>query len=130
MSLAEWWCNTTYHTTIKCTPNEVLYRQKPPLHLPYLVGESDVDMVDRSLAAREAIIQLFKFHIEGAQQRMRDLSDKHRSDRDFAVGDYVYLKLQLYRHVSVAVRPFNKLVVKYFGPYPIDAKIGAVASGL
>lgn len=25
------------------------------------------------------------------------------------------------------VRPFNKLVVKYFGPYLIDAKIGVVA---
>lgn len=52
---------------------------------------------------------------------MRDLSDKHRSDSDFAVGDYVHLKLQLYRHFSVAVKPFNKLPVKYFGPYPIDA---------
>lgn len=39
----------------------------------------------------------------------------------------MHLKLQLYRHVSVAVRPFNKLAVKYFGPYPTVAKIGVVA---
>lgn len=69
-------------------------------------------MVDKSLAAREA------------QLRMRDLADKDRSDRAFAVGDYVYLKLQPYRQVSVVVRLFNKLAVKYFSPYPIDAKIG------
>lgn len=67
------------------------------------------------------------FHIQRAQQRMKDLADRHRSDRCFEVGDWVYLKLQPYRQVSVVVRPFNKLVAKYFGPYPIAAKVGVVA---
>ncbi|KAH0658450.1 hypothetical protein KY289_027198 [Solanum tuberosum] len=35
--------------------------------------------------------------------------------------------LQPYRQVSLAVRTFPKLVAKYYGPYPVDAKIGAVA---
>lgn len=38
-----------------------------------------------------------------------------------------YLKLQPYRQISIASRPFNKLGAKYFGPYPITAKVGAVA---
>ncbi|XP_047251512.1 uncharacterized protein LOC124886667 [Capsicum annuum] len=100
---------------------------KPLVHFPYLVGESAVEMVDRDLAAREAIIQLIKFHIARAQQRMKDVTDKHRSDRSFEVGDWVYLKLQPYRHVSVASRPFNKLAAKYYGPYVVEAKIGVVA---
>lgn len=66
----------------------MLYGQKPPVHLPYLVGESAVEMVDRDLSAREAIIQLIKFHIARAQQRMKDVADKHRSDRSFEVGDW------------------------------------------
>lgn len=66
ISLAEWWYNTTYHSTIKCTPYEVLYGQKPPIHLPYLVGETASEMVDRSLQARESIIQLLKFHMTRA----------------------------------------------------------------
>ncbi|KAH0730001.1 hypothetical protein KY289_001189 [Solanum tuberosum] len=124
LPLAEWWYNTTYHTAIKCTPYEVLYGQKPPIHLPYLACESSSDMVDRSLVAREAIIHLLKFHIQRAQQRMKDLANQHRSDRCFEVGDWVYLKLQPYRQVSVAVRPFNKLAAKYFSPYPIAPKVG------
>lgn len=63
--------------------------QKPPIHLPYLVGEVVTDMVDRSIAAREAVIQLLKFHLARAQQRMKDMANKHRSDRSFVVGDWV-----------------------------------------
>lgn len=91
------------------------------------MGESDVEMVDRSLEAREAVIQLLKFHIIRAQQRMQDIANKHRSKRSFEVGDWVYLKLQPYRQVSVAARPFNKFAAKYYGPYMVEDKIGVVA---
>ncbi|XP_070043267.1 uncharacterized protein [Nicotiana tomentosiformis] len=84
-------------------------------------------VVDRSLEAREVVIQLLKFHITQAQQRMKDITDKHKTDRSFSVGDWIYLKLQPYIQVSVATRPFNKLAAKYFGPYLIVEKIGAVA---
>ncbi|XP_070035185.1 uncharacterized protein [Nicotiana tomentosiformis] len=67
------------------------------------------------------------FHILRAQQRMKDLTNKHRSYRSFEVGDWVYLKLQPYRQVSATSMPFNKLVAKYYGPYPIDAKVEVVA---
>lgn len=127
LPLAEWWYNTTYHSASKCSPYEVLYGQKPPIHLSYLAGEARLEMVDRSLEAREAIIELLKFHLSKAQQRMKDLDNKHRSYRQFVVGDWVYLKLQPYRQVLVSSRPFNKLAAKYFGPYLIIAKVGAVA---
>ncbi|KAH0632375.1 hypothetical protein KY284_035161 [Solanum tuberosum] len=51
---------------------------KPPIHLPYIVGETANEMVDRSLATREAILQLLKFYIGRAQQRMKGMADKHR----------------------------------------------------
>ncbi|KAH0652806.1 hypothetical protein KY289_030484 [Solanum tuberosum] len=119
--------NTTYHLAIKCSPYEGLYGQNPHIHLPYLVGESSNEMVDRSLEARETIIALLKFYLSRAQQRMRDLANMHRFDRQFSVGDWVLLKLQPYRQFSVATRPYKKLAAKYFGPYLIDAKIGEVA---
>ncbi|OIS95920.1 hypothetical protein A4A49_30277 [Nicotiana attenuata] len=91
------------------------------------LDSSYVEMVDRSLEARKAIIQLLKFHLARAQQRMKDTANQHRSERSFEVGDWVYLKLQPYRQISVATIPFNKLAAKYCGPYPIAAKIGLVA---
>jgi hypothetical protein len=66
-------------------------------------------------------------HLERAQQRMENQANKHRSEREFAVGDQVYLKLQPYVQTSVARRPSHKLGFKYFGPYTILKKVGKVA---
>jgi len=46
LSLAEWWYNTTFHTSAQATPHEIVYSQPPPISLPYLPGESKVALVD------------------------------------------------------------------------------------
>ena len=48
-------------------------------------------------------------------------------DRQFKVGEWVYLKLQPYRQNSLADRQYKKLSARYFGPYRIEDKIGIVA---
>lgn len=58
LPLAEWWYNTNFHSSIQTTPYEVVYGQPPPLHLPYLPGESTNLTVDRTLSAREEAIRL------------------------------------------------------------------------
>ena len=58
---------------------------------------------------------------------MKDLADKCRSDRIFAVGDRVFLKLQLYVQSSEATHSNQKLAFRYFGPYKVLQRIGAVA---
>jgi hypothetical protein len=49
LPLAEWWYNTTYHTTTHMTPFEAVYGQKPPSVLSYLLGTSKVQAVDQTL---------------------------------------------------------------------------------
>ena len=60
--LAEWWYNTSFHSSIQTTPYQVVYGQPIPIHLPYLPGDSKVEAIDRSMQTREATIKLFKFH--------------------------------------------------------------------
>nr|GEV08125.1 hypothetical protein [Tanacetum cinerariifolium] len=62
--LAEYWDNTSYHTTIKTTPYQVVYGKPPPTHITYSKGDSLVEIVDRSLISRESSIALMKFHIK------------------------------------------------------------------
>nr|KYP45064.1 TMV resistance protein N [Cajanus cajan] len=112
---------------MESSPYEIVYGQTPPTYLPYLPGESKVELVDRSLQKREEMLKLAKFHMKRAQERMKQLADKHRSEREFQVGDLVFVKLHPYRQIFVAFRSNAKLAPKYYGPYPVLEKIGAVA---
>lgn len=76
------------------------YGQTPPIHTSYIPGDSAVDVVDRTLKAREEAIKLLQFHLKRAQDRMQSLANRQRTDREFKVGMWVYLKLQPHRQVT------------------------------
>ncbi|GKC32424.1 retrotransposable element Tf2 [Tanacetum coccineum] len=58
---------------------------------------------------------------------MKQHVDKNKTERSFAIGDMVLLKLQPHRQVSIRQGKQNKFSPKYFGPFEILAKVGPVA---
>ena len=58
---------------------------------------------------------------------MKLYADQKRSEREFKVGDWVYLRLQPYRQTSVELRSNTKLSANYYDPYQVMQKIGNVA---
>ncbi|KAL0319955.1 UNVERIFIED_CONTAM: hypothetical protein Sradi_5257000 [Sesamum radiatum] len=83
--------------------------------------------VDELIQERVKVLQLLKENLQQAQQRMKSYADKKRTEREFEVGDEVFLKLQPYKQTSIALRKQLKLSAKYFGPYKFLERIGKVA---
>jgi hypothetical protein len=127
LPLAEYWYNTCFHTSLQTTPFFALYGHNPN-HFG-ISPVSDIAIPDLAtwMQQRNVMTDLLKQHLLRAQTRMKRQADKGRSERTFQVGEFVYLKLQPYVQTSVSHRSSNKLAFKFFGPYEILAKVGAVA---
>jgi hypothetical protein len=127
LSLAELWYNTNYHSSLGCSPFKALYGCEANLGaLPTIPADTSVDVTEL-VENREAHLQALKEHLARAQNKMKQMADRLRTDLQFQVGDQVLLKLQPYTQSTVASRPYPKLSHKYYGPYSISEKISPVA---
>ncbi|CAL1394368.1 unnamed protein product [Linum trigynum] len=124
---AELWYNTPYHKSIGMTPFKALYGRDPPSVIPYARGSSGVGAVDQLLGERDAILRQLKTTLAAANEYNKQLADKRRRAVEFAVDDWVLLRLQPYRQHSLFRRASQKLAARYFGAYQVVERVGAVA---
>jgi hypothetical protein len=90
----------------------------------HLKDSCDIPSLDEWL--NELMVQLVQQQLVRAQQIQKYQTGKKRSDRVFQPGDLVYLKLQPYIQSSLAKRANHKLAFKYFGLFPIVARVAEV----
>jgi transposase InsO family protein len=124
---AEFCYNTSLQSALKTTPFEVVYGRPPPPLLPFQSGSTKVAAVDKQLRDRDTFIANIKERLLQAQSIMKTYHDQSHRQVEFQVGNWVWLRLN--HRTASAIRPAgqNKLSPKYYGPYEVMEKIGAVA---
>jgi hypothetical protein len=98
---AEYWFNTTFHSTTEKTPFEVVYTTSI-IQMGSRGNESrdsTKDLTDRDEALRQLRNQLLR-----AQEKMKVQADKRRVDRSLICGEWVFVKLRAHRQQSVVTR--------------------------
>jgi hypothetical protein len=66
---------------------DVVYGPKPPSVASYLPCTFNVQLLDRTLNTRVAILHTLKDNLALAQNRMKQWDDQHCSECSFAKGD-------------------------------------------
>lgn len=108
------------------TPFKALYGRDPPPLVSYVTGSTATSELDLQLSEWDALLAELKDNLLKVQQTMQVQAHKKSRDVSFEVGDLVFLKLQPYRHRSLA-RVVNEKLSRYYGPFPVIACIRPVA---
>ncbi|XP_019246564.1 PREDICTED: uncharacterized protein LOC109226226 [Nicotiana attenuata] len=101
-TLAEFWYNSNYHSSLKVTPFKVMYGYDPPQLSFELVSQNPIASINQVLKERQLMTKILNGNLEKAQNKIK-LLDKKRTEREFEAGDWVFLKLQLYRQTLIAI---------------------------
>lgn len=123
---AEYWYNTTYHSSAGMTPFEAVYGRAPPSITTFSWKESSVAALAQDLQDRDETIRQLKYNLQRAQQVMIKYANRHRKEVSFQI-EMVYLKLRPHKQQSICKRIYQKLPTRYYGPFKVIDKIGEVA---
>ena len=90
------------------TPFEALYGYEPPRWKDFALLDSRVPIVKDRQGESQRIANLLKENLTMARNRMKQHADQHRSEREFEEGDWVFVRLQPYKQLSLKQQGKNK----------------------
>nr|GEV37369.1 putative reverse transcriptase domain-containing protein [Tanacetum cinerariifolium] len=118
--------NNSYHTSIKATPFEALYKRKCRSSICWAeVGDRQLTGSEIIHETTEKIVQI-KSRIQADRDSQKSYADVRRKPLEFQVGDNVILKVSPWKGV-IRFGKRGKLNPRYIRSFKILAKVGTVA---
>lgn len=126
MSLMEFAYNNSYQTSIGMAPYEALYGRR--CRTPVCWSEVGERWLSKPELVQVTVdkIKVVRDRLKIAQSRQKSYADKRRRDLEFAVGDWVFLRVSPWKGV-MRFKKKGKLSPRYIGPYEIIERIGSTA---
>ena len=75
LHLAEWWYNSTYHTSAKMIPFQALYGYEPPKWKDLSIVQTNLPTVKNQLEETQKIVQILKENLNNVRNRMKQQAD-------------------------------------------------------
>ena len=92
LHLAEWWYNSTYHTSTKMTPFQALYGYAPPKWKDIITNQARVASVKDHLEEnKKVVLKYLKENLNTARNRMKQQAYRHQTKWEFEVGYWVFV---------------------------------------
>ncbi|KAK1606382.1 hypothetical protein QYE76_030055 [Lolium multiflorum] len=127
LAWAEYCYNTSYHSALRATPFEVVYGRPPPPILPVDPATARTEAAGELIRARDEMLAEVRQRLVQAQQVAKHYYDGRHREVEYAVGDWVWLRLLHRSHQSLDPRAKRKLGPRYAGPFIILERIGTLA---
>ncbi|XP_059067655.1 uncharacterized protein LOC131858433 [Cryptomeria japonica] len=109
------------------TPFRALYGYDAPSFIDLAFDQSNVPKSRDVLQECQDILKARKENLQCAQNQQKIYVDKKLIERHFEIGELVYLRLQPYRQSSLKRSGVEKLKPRFYEPYQVVRKVGAVA---
>ena len=121
---AEWWYNSSYHSSIKMSPFQALYEYAPPMLSQLIAPPGATAEAQHTIGEHNNMTAVLQHNLAVAQKAMKTQADKKRTARSFNLGDMVYLKMQPHREHALGSGNPLKLCSKWYGPFKVIKEIG------
>ena len=69
------------------TPFQALYGYAPPKSKDIITNQARVASVKDHLEENQKVVQILKENLNTARNRMKQEADRHRTEREFEIGD-------------------------------------------
>nr|GEY10318.1 reverse transcriptase [Tanacetum cinerariifolium] len=86
---AEFWYNTSFHSSIKMTPFKAVYGPEASSIHEYSPGTNVTASIDATLIEHQRLTEILKETLDRSRHRMIKQANKHRMEKQFQVEDFI-----------------------------------------